>query len=367
MLYMASRRSKVPAIINANAKGVTRSFLKKVNKRYSKRLNIHLTANLDQAKEAAYEIMQNEPKLVIVMGGDGALYQAINHVQQTLAEDNYQLPTFAKLKAGTGNSTSSLIGSGKPLKDLEKILELSDYSNLPTRTFPLIHVSYHNEDDEIIHSSLTPFAGSGWDARVLNDFNSLKGTFSNGLPGYLRAVATKSLPREIRKNPFSSASIYVNSGPVYRIGEDGRNDPVKLNLEKIKRENNSNGINIAKKIHPINGVIAGTTPYFGFGFMAFPYSLFGNIENIRMMNLRVITGKAAFSAIRATLNAGGVWTGIYRSGILHDYFVKDVTIEYWGGQEEVPAQIAGESMGVQRKINYKVSPYDLNLLNLREL
>ncbi len=364
---MSSRRRKIPAIINANAKGVTRSFLKKINKRYCKRLDVHLTANLDQAREAAHQIMIQRPHLVVVMGGDGALYQAINHIQQTLPEGNYKLPTFAKLKAGTGNSTSSLIGSEKPLKDLEKILELSDYSNLPTRSFPLINVSYFNEEDNIIHSSLSTFAGSGWDARVLNDYNSLKGHFSTGLPGYLRAVATKSLPREIRKNPFSSASIYINNGDVYRIGQHARNDMERLDLEKIKRQRDTEKINIARNIHPLNAVVVGTTPYYGFGFMTFPYSQFGNIGDQRMMHLRVVTGKAASSAIRATLNAESVWRGIYRSNILLDYFVKDITVEYWGGQEEVPAQIAGEAMGVQRKINYKVSPYDLKLLNLRRL
>ncbi|MBT3298081.1 hypothetical protein HN385_04095 [archaeon] len=364
---MSARRRKIPTIVNANAKGVTKSFLRKINKRYSNRLELYLTANLEKAREATHQIMQEQPYLVIVMGGDGAWYQAINHMQEVLPVDNLQLPIIAKLKAGTGNSPSKLIGSGKPINDLEKILERYGGSDLPYRSFPLINVSYYDEEDKVIHSSYSTFAGSGWDARVLNDYNNLKGTFSTGLPGYLRAVATKSLPREIKKNPFSSASIYLNSGDAYRIGEHARNDVERLDLEKIKRIMDTEKINIAKKIHPINAVVVGTTPYYGFGFMTFPYSQFANVGDQRMMHVRVITGKAAWSAIRATLNARSVWKGMYRSNILQEFLVQDITVEYWGGQEEVPSQIAGEAMGVQRKINYKVSPYDLKLLNFRKL
>ena len=111
----------------------------------------------------------------------------------------------------------------------------------------------------------------------------------------------------------------------------------------------------------------GTTPYYGFKFRAFPFALLGQGYAGGMFHLRIVTGPIAEIVPHFVSHALTLWKGTYQSKYVQEFFANDITVEYWGTEEEVPFQIGGEALGSKNQIRYKFSDKKMKLVDYRKL
>src|SRR5690606_13999437 len=93
---------------------------------------------------------------------------------------------------------------------------------LPLRSFDLIEVE----------GTVAPFAGTGWDAEIIDDFHAqqagpslLPDRLRRGLPGYLAGMFTRTIPRHLLE-PRVEVEIVNTGSAAYTVDERGR--PVPL-------------------------------------------------------------------------------------------------------------------------------------------
>jgi len=269
-------------------------------------------------------------------------------------------------KHGTGNGLAPLVHAGNYKKQLARIYQEKDFRKLPLRSFPLLEITSKQNGESFSDPTYYTFAGSGLDARVLNDYNDFKKRFSHpwqrffseGLPGYFASVLSKSIWQEMKKDRFAKVSINCQ-GKLYRLAEDARYD--------VEREEVVEKDILTHWIEPVHAVVVGTTPYFGYQFRAFPFALLGHEYAGGMFQLRVVTGPIAKVVPHFVSHALTLWRGTYQSKYIQEFFASDITVEYWGTEEEVPFQIGGEALGSKNQIRYRFSDKKMKLVDYRKL
>src|SRR5207249_4914926 len=115
------------------------------------------------------------------------------------------------LALGTGNGWAHATGAPPWRAAVQQLARLSrSGAPIPTWTFDLVEV-----DGVLGH-----FAGTGWDAEIIDDFYAQKSGFGllprsrrNGLQGYMHGLFTRTIPRHL----FRRRSIEVE---LINTGED---------------------------------------------------------------------------------------------------------------------------------------------------
>ena len=332
-------------------------------KRLSKdRLRLFISHSLSEAKEHAHAILEERHAFLYCVGGDGTIYHKWNILNQVREETKMSqpLPTLALQKGGTGNALASVVGETKAVNQLDKLLFYDDLSRLPTKEVPLIEVSLPSDSARKAH---TFFAGTGWDAAVVNGYNEFKQNhsgpwqrwYSHGLLGYLLSVGFHTIPRLVKADHLPRADIICNYGVLYRIGQRDFHESDRVALPP------SNNLS---EIHPqpINAILAGTVPFFGFKFRAFPYASLAAQQNL--MQLRVVVGEPKRTIPHLVLHAGSIWRGTYRGSRIEDYFTNDVTLQY---HRPEAFQIAGDAKGCEQTIRYRISGEKMKLVDWRKV
>ena len=106
---------------------------------------------------------------VLAAGGDGTAVALVNALAR-LRGDDAPLPTMGVLPLGTGNGWAHALGAPKLHRCLSLLAQAS--GALPTRRCSLVEVE----------GTLAHFAGSGWDAMILDDYHGGSSLASRG-PG----------------------------------------------------------------------------------------------------------------------------------------------------------------------------------------
>jgi hypothetical protein len=307
------------------------------------------SSSLDEARDIARELSSKPPGLLVVAGGDGTAVGLLNGIRGDEREGAWlpnrpgaNDPTLGLLRLGTGNGWASVMGAPRWRTAVTRIGRLVEGAGaMPVKRFDLVEVD----------SSLAHFAGTGWDAEIIDDFHAQQSGFGilpkrarAGLPGYLYGLVTRTIPRGITHGPPDVE--LVNTGEdAMTVDDDGKAVPLP-------------GGEHGKVLYrgPVSVCAAGTAPEWGFGFRAFPFA--GLVP--RRFCMRVYAGRA----IEATSVSWRLWRGEHPLPKMHTWMLTRCHATF---SREVPFQIGGDRFGRRQSVEYKLAEEQVDVLDWRAL
>jgi diacylglycerol kinase family enzyme len=278
------------------------------------------------------------PRAVLAAGGDGTAVALLNALARVTPGDQ-ALPALGILPLGTGNGWAHSLGAPK----LHRCLELlaGAPGPLPSRRCGLVDVD----------GTLAHFAGSGWDAMILDDYKQqLEGSkgpgrhFSKSVYGYLSACLFRTVPRvALHGNP---RAIIENLGDAV-FGVDYRGRPRVLE-----------GVKHGAVLYdgPVGITSVGTCPEFGYRFRAFPFA-----ERMPgYISVRAYS-RGAFGAVASIPQ---LWKGAHPMKGMYDWLATHVRMTF---SRAVPLQIGGDACGMRRTVEYRAAGRAVAMLDWRRL
>jgi diacylglycerol kinase family enzyme len=303
--------------------------------------DLFLSRTLDDATVFARAIARRGYGQVFLGGGDGTLVTTMNLLRAHTAAEGLPMPAVGVLKLGTGNAMARALGALDPLGDAHHVLQRGPAQRRA--------VDFVETDDGL----LTPFAGMGYDGRVVNDYVWLKErahgspvsrALAESVGGYLGAMLFKSVPREMRA-PTTTLRITSRHDAFFLRSTDQGDVEERIPAGTPLFQGSA------------ATVCVGSIPYFGFGFTMFPFAM----RKAGHMQLRVVG--APIPSILANLYPG-VWKGTWRHPRLLDFHVRDVDVD---SDRPLPYQVGGDARGEQTHLRFRVSeqPVEMTLLGER--
>jgi diacylglycerol kinase family enzyme len=276
-------------------------------------------------------------RAVLAAGGDGTAVALINALARVAGEQS--LPPVGILPLGTGNGWAHALGAPK----LHRCLSLLAAATgaVPVRQCGLVDVG----------GTLAHFAGSGWDAMILDDYKrqleASKGPgrhLSKSVYGYLSATLFRTAPKVVLLgNPHV---VIENLGDVV------------YGLDALGRPTRMEGVGRGTVLYdgPVGVASVGTCPEFGYHFRAFPFA-----ERMPgFVNVRAYA-RGAGGAITAIPM---LWRGDHPMHGMHDWLCTHVRMTF---SRAVPLQIGGDACGMRRTIDYRASERSVRMVDWRRL
>jgi diacylglycerol kinase family enzyme len=289
-------------------------------------------------EEAVAFTRARKSDLLLSAGGDGTAIGILN----SLRAEGW--PTLGVLPLGTGNAWAHATGAPRWKVAAERLGDLiGRQAPLPLRRFGLVEVNLPGRLSAVAH-----FAGTGWDAEIIDDFHAQKEGrgilprgLRHGLAGYLHGVFTRTIPRHLRQRELPAVTIVNTGADALTVDDAGRAIPMP-------------GGEHGKILYqgPATVCAAGTAETWGFGFRAFPFA--GLVPG--RLCLRVYGGSAA----EATLRMGQLWRGVHPTPKMHTFLVTAARAEF---SREVPFQLGGDRLGRQQTVEYRLAPESVDLVD----
>lgn len=347
------RKTSVAVILNANAKRVTPRVQERLE-RECEGIDIYYSRSLEEARRIAREVVEHGYETVLTGGGDGTIIQTINSLYQLtgrleqssatprglrlIHSPRSPMPQVGVLKLGTGNALATVVGASAYHRDAERVrMRTSEGAALPVMELPLMQAE----------GEVFPFAGLGWDAAVLNDYNWLKESVTWGpahkicksVAGYLIAALGITGPGMIGK---SVPQVEVKAlGPAAKLNGAGQ-------VEKR--------FSVGETLYagPLHLGAFSTIPYYGYKFKLFPFAEgMGNRCQLRLSSMPLS---------EVVLHLAGVWRGTYRSPGLHDFYAEGFEIQF---DRPMPYHVGGDARGMREKIEVQMNPHPVTMLDYR--
>ena len=329
---MATAPQPFAVLLNPNARRVSQNVYDRISEIVDPD-HVYVSTDEASAPGLIQDIMRQGYPTVFTGGGDGTVTQFINELPEEGAA-----PRVGILKLGTGNAMAEIVSSGDPLVDLRT------YASNPSAddyTLPLCESE----------GTRFAFAGVGIDGWVLNDYRALKDRFRgpianrllHNVGGYFAATMGISVPRMIArwlKRQRATATITNIGGPAYRIEQDELGGRVGRTI--AHGEVLYDG--------PINAVMFGTCPYYGYRMKALP---FAGLEPGRF-SVRVSDVPVPY----LLGHMRGLWKGTLRHPGISDFSADRIHVAF---SEPMPYQLAGEAMGYREELTVGMArrPIDL--------
>jgi diacylglycerol kinase family enzyme len=312
--------------------------------------------SLDDSVRFAESLATSPPRLLASAGGDGtavALINAVQHLSRDVATGdsssvNSPNTLLGVLPLGTGNGWAHTTGAPGWRRAIEDLRRASARGAvLPVQRFDLIEV----------FGTLAHFAGTGWDAEIIDDFHAQKtglgflpSEMRRGLAGYLQGLFLRTVPRHVLANNLRREKAIevelVNTGDD-ALGVDERGQPFPL-------PGGEHGAVLYRG--PANVCAAGTSPDWGFGFRAFPFA--GAVP--RRFCMRIYGG----SAIEALMHMRQLWRGDHPVPKMHTWLLTRCHARF---SRPVPFQAGGDRLGHKTEVEYAISNRQVDLLDWRRL
>lgn len=295
---------------------------------------------LDEAVGFAQGMDHTPPDVVVSGGGDGTAVALINAFRGRPSAR----ATLACLRLGTGNGWARDMGAPDWRDAIRQLGEWrSGPASLPRKRFDLIDV-----DGTIAH-----FAGTGWDAEIIDDFYAQKHgvgviphAWRNGLAGYLHGMIGRTIPRYLLGRRARAEVELINTGDE-AIGVDDEGRPMPLPHL---------GPGAVLYRGPISVCGAGTTHQWGFEFKSFPFA--GLVP--RRFCLRAYTAPP----LVAVRHARDLWLGKHPLVHMHTWMLTGCRAIF---SQPVPFQIGGDRVGWKSEIEYKIAEEQVDLLEWRRM
>ena len=328
----------IAVLFNGRAKQVTHGVVRAMRKALPRAL-VLVSDDLEQAERHVRLIAEANPELIISGGGDGAATRLLNLLRPLLPR-RAPFPKIGMLRLGTGNAWARAVGTESYFRAVRRLPRLK--WPLPTTRFDLVEVE----------GALCPFAGFGWDARILNDYQRNLDRRSSqifasrfftrlqkGLGGYLYSMFRYTIPRELLdlRNGQPKVKIECVAGERMKVV---RGQPVPCG-DAVLYEG------------PMSVVAAATCPELGYGIRGFPFAR----DAPGFINLRIYD-RPVIDALRYSPQ---LWTGRPAPG-LHDFFVKRARITF---SCALPFQVGGDAHGERKTVEFAVSDRPVDVVNWR--
>ena len=332
--------------LNPRARRFTPNIIKEIEQRLAGDSRVKIYSD-DYPRR---KTLQKGVQTTVWGGGDGTIKYESNRLIRLCEEVglSFNEQVFAILKLGTGNAVSYEVSAGKDhLGQLEMILD-TDVNELPTVQIPLIEITgtTHEGKEEKTYSVLT---GAGWDGIILRRY---KQSVLNGLAGYLSTV------------PASAAEVFLGKKLKFEISFPQGAELAEIFEEDIEFMDLPLGD--GERFLPENQIhtlVAGTTPYFGYNFVAFPYAKKARSEG--KMHIRAIGGNRYLIIPKFVAHTRSIWKGEYRHRDVFEIVSPEVEIALL--DKKASAQAGGDHFGEFTRINWRVSEYVLNLVDYNAL
>ncbi|MSP61978.1 MAG: diacylglycerol kinase [Myxococcales bacterium] len=294
---------------------------------------------LADAAGFAEELRARPPKLVVSAGGDGTAVALLNALRAPGRSGEH--PALGMLALGTGNGWAHATGAPRWRTAVGALGRLANQSALPTRLCELVEICG-------IHA---PFAGTGWDAEIIDDFHGQKegrGVLPqgsrDGLRGYMHALFTRTIPRHLVSRAGQVEVEVTNIGEeAITVDESGRPVPGPARGELLYRGK-------------VSVCAAGTSPEWGFGFRAFPFA--GLVPS--RFCLRVYAG----DVVHATLRMNKLWRGAHPIAKMHTWMLTRCRAVF---SRPVPFQVGGDRLGWRSEVEYGLASEPVQVLDWRAL
>lgn len=303
--------------------------------------------SLDEAVDFARDLKGNPPALLVSAGGDGTVVALMNAMRGApgvgaLPDRRLMGAPLGLLPLGTGNGWANATGAPRWRTGIEQLGQLAERGGpIPLRRYDLLEVE----------GTVAHFAGTGWDAELIDDFHAQKTGFGvlppgarQGVAGYLQGMFLRTIPRHLRE---SQVEVEITNTGEDAMTIDDRGRPVLL-------RGGEHGQVLYRGPSSICG--AGTTPEWGFGFRAFPFA--GMVA--RRFNLRVY----AAHALEATLRMRSLWQGAHPTPKMHTWLLTACKASF---SRPVPFQIGGDRLGHRSEISYRIADEQVNVLDWRAM
>lgn len=292
------------------------------------------------------ELSVQTPDLLLSAGGDGTAVGLINALRSASpSEDGLEpsLPTIGLLPLGTGNGWANATRAPRWKEGLARVGDLARQKvPLSTRRFDLVEVC----------GRIAPFAGTGWDAEMIDDFHAQKTGFGvlpprarNGVAGYLHGLLTRTVPRHVLGDDALEVELVNTGADAYTIDPDGRPIPLP-------------GGEHGKVLYrgPVGVCGAATSPEWGFGFKAYPFAK----AMPRRMSVRIYAA-GALEGLRRTRE---LWRGAHPLPKMHTWMLTRCKMTF---SRAVPFQIGGDRHGHVTEVEYRIAPETVNVLDWQAL
>lgn len=301
--------------------------------------DILVSNSVDEALGFAQRLSHAPPSLLVSAGGDGTAVTLINALRKQLRTDA-PAPAIGLIPLGTGNGWANVTGAPPWEKAVRRLGNVAARKGpLPLRRFDLVEVE----------GTVAPFAGTGWDAEIIDDFHAQKTgpgllpeRMRAGLRGYMHGLFTRTIPRHLRE-PQVEVELTNTGEDALAVARDGR--PVPL-------PGGERGAVLYRG--PASVCAAGTSAEWGFGFRAFPFA--GLVA--RRFCMRIYAGKAA----EATLRMAQLWRGAHPVPKMHTWLLTRCRASF---SRPVPFQIGGDRLGIRQEVEYTLAPETIDLLDWR--
>jgi diacylglycerol kinase family enzyme len=326
-------------MVNRRARAVTPRILETLEALVGPR-DLYVSQSLDSARGIARYLITQKYDVLLCAGGDGTFSRVVTDVYQALgssAQSLARMPAFGVLRLGTGNSVANTLGAS-PRSPKGFAMDLwRARATQPAGKLSLLDVE----------GRLTPFAGFGLDAQILDDHEQVAqamgrmglGFLGTGNHSYAVSVTSLSIPRAVlSKRP---EIIVRNLGaPAVRQGS-ARPHVVPTGA-------------IIYRGRPALCAVS-TVPYYGLGMRMFPF-VDGQQDDHFQLRLWQGTPYMILS------NLPSVWRGEYREeDALLDYRVTRVGFEVVDAEGDV-LQVAGDLVGRRRQVEIGLAASPLRVV-----
>lgn len=334
--YRVSRTpGRYAVLLNARAKGWNGTIHQAIQ-RYVSAQDLFLTDDFRQARRIVERLLTADYSTIFTAGGDGTIMYLVNEMEariragQVTRED---APPIGVLRLGTGNALATYLGSDDILPDLRA---LRSGAPLTVHSVNML---------EAADGSLFPFAGIGWDADILGDYDLVKdmvrGTMLEphiaGLGGYGAAIASRTIPRALTQKPINLR--------ITTLDDNAR----RINYEGQTLTEYAAGDVLYEG--PVRICGASSIPYWGFQVRMFPRA---DLDPERFQ-LRCYHGTVA----HVVAHMRDFWRGRIAEQHMEDFLASHVRLEIQG--DPVPYQISGDAAGVERVIEWKLAKEPVSL------
>lgn len=306
------------------------------------RARVLASRSLEEALGFARDLSAAPPGLLVSAGGDGTAVALINAMRtKERAQSTLGMP-LGVLPLGTGNGWARATGAPRWRSALEQLGRVAHRGSLPFKRFDLVEVL----------GTIAHFAGTGWDAEIIDDFHAQQSGPSlipvhtrEGLGGYMRGLFTRTIPRHAVRRAAIEVELTNTGADALTVDDSGRAVPLK-------------GGEHGKLLYrgPVSVCAAGTSPEWGFGFRAFPFA--GLVP--RRFCMRLYAG----GAIEATFRMGSLWRGAHPLAKMNTWLLDRCQAVF---SQPVPFQVGGDRLGHRTDVEYALAPEQIDVLDWRGL
>ncbi len=299
---------------------------------------VYAASTFEESKVHADELVRDLPEFIFCGGGDGTIVHLLNSLRERGVK---KFPRIGLFKLGTGNGWPSAVGARRYETELVALQSLS--RDCAVQRFNLVEVE----------GRVCQFTGVGWDATLLHDYKrnlekrqsqlvagQVATRMSQGVWGYLYSLFRLTVPEELARARDGRTRLRLENIGQTALTLNGDGEPIEIPKSQTTLYEGAVSVGAA-----------GTEPYWGAKFKAFPYArLVPGRFNFRVYDRHVLEG---------VNNMFKLWRGADLPG-MYDWFVTRIRLHL---SRPMPYQVGGDVVGEREVIEFGLAKETVELID----